>query len=100
MEEKKKEERDPWEATEETYEKEICGKTVVFKANPPAKRINAISRRFRNNPDRGNFELVREIVVKPEITEEMWDNMSARVQGLLIQEILEIIGISSPFLGT
>ena len=73
-------------------DREILGVEVEFWADPPARLVNQIARRYRDDPDEGNYQLVRLIVKKPEISRERWRNMSAKAQTLLLREVLKIVG--------
>jgi len=88
---------DPWLGSDETYTKKIAGKEVTFRAKPLTKHFKGIILNPNKDVDAQNYELVKAVVVKPEITKEYWDNMYVAVKAQLMEEVGKILGVSVSF---
>lgn len=92
-------EADSWLANEaDTHEILVFGKKVIFKSKPSGSMVDHVAARFRNEPDKANFELVKYLVIDPRIDDSYWNKLQAAVRMQVLQECLNICGLQPGFL--
>ncbi len=90
-------EGDPWLGSEETYTKAIEGKEVTFRAKPLTRHFKNLIERMPKDVETQNFELVKAVVISPEISREYWDNLWVNVKGEIMTEVMKVIGAIGSF---
>lgn len=92
-------EADSWLADEaDTHEVLVFGKKVIFKSKPSGSMVDHVAARFRSDPDKANFELVKYLVIEPRIVDDYWSKLQAAVRMQILQECLNICGLQPGFL--
>lgn len=91
-------EGDPWLGSENaTHTKTIGGKEVVFRSKPLTKHFKNLIKNMPKDADSQNYELVRAVVISPEISQEYWENLNVSIKGEIMSEVMRIIGVVPSF---
>lgn len=95
---KSPEENDPWLGSENAmHTKTIGGKEVTFRSRPLTKHFKNLIKNTPKDADSQNYELVRAVVINPEISQEYWGDLNVSVKGEIMSEVMRIIGVVPSF---